>query len=131
MMHISPADAAALRAFRLQVKERLYRFNFVSRVELSPLHYWVETLRCIPHVDGMHGTRCCDACRALLRCMSRAPSAFILFGPVFTISSCVANTNLQEVLAQLEKQERLEKLEETFQNVREDYARLIAKVRWQ
>ncbi|KAL1681188.1 acyl-CoA N-acyltransferase [Schizophyllum commune] len=36
-----------------------------------------------------------------------------------------------EVLAQLEKQERLEKLEETFQNVREDYARLIAKVRWQ
>ena len=38
---------------------------------------------------------------------------------------------LQEVLAQLEKQERLEKLEETFQNVREDYARLIAKVRWQ
>ncbi|KAI5831336.1 histone acetyltransferase type B [Schizophyllum commune Tattone D] len=64
MMHISPADAAALRAFRLQVKERLYRFNF-------------------------------------------------------------------EVLAQLEKQERLEKLEETFQNVREDYARLIAKVRWQ
>ena len=29
MMHISPADAAALRAFRLQVKERLYRFNYV------------------------------------------------------------------------------------------------------
>ncbi|TRM59888.1 acyl-CoA N-acyltransferase [Schizophyllum amplum] len=64
MMHISPADAAATRAFRLQVKERLYRFNF-------------------------------------------------------------------EVLAQLEKEERLAKLEETFQNVREDYSRLLAKVRWQ
>lgn len=131
MMHISPADAAALRAFRLQVKERLYRFNFVSRVELSPFHYWVETLRCLPHVADMCGARCCDACRALLRCMSCAPSGVILPYPAMTISSCAANTNLQEVLAQLEKQERLEKLEETFQNVREDYARLIAKVRWQ
>ncbi len=32
---------------------------------------------------------------------------------------------LQEVLVQLDKQERLEKLEETFQSVCDDYARIL------
>ena len=30
MLHLDPTDIQGLRAFRLQVKERLYRFNFVS-----------------------------------------------------------------------------------------------------
>ncbi|KAJ4475770.1 acyl-CoA N-acyltransferase [Lentinula aciculospora] len=60
-MHLDPLDARGLRAYRLQVKERLYRFNF-------------------------------------------------------------------EVLAQMEKEERLEKLEETFQSVREDYGRILKLV---
>lgn len=30
MLHLDPADMLAEKAFRLQVKERLYRFNFVS-----------------------------------------------------------------------------------------------------
>ena len=34
----------------------------------------------------------------------------------------------QEILAQLEKDERLEKLEETFQSVVEDYRRILALV---
>jgi len=62
MLHLDPADARSARAFRLQVKERIYRLNF-------------------------------------------------------------------EILAQLEKEERLEKLEETFQSVQEDYTRLLAMVR--
>ncbi|KAF7970666.1 hypothetical protein HWV62_23316 [Athelia sp. TMB] len=62
VLHMDPADARAERAFRLQVKERLYRFNY-------------------------------------------------------------------EVLVQLEKEERLEKLEETFQSVREDYSRILAMIR--
>ncbi|KIJ63313.1 hypothetical protein HYDPIDRAFT_29571 [Hydnomerulius pinastri MD-312] len=62
MLHLDPADVRSARAYRLQVKERLYRFNF-------------------------------------------------------------------EVLAQLEKDERLEKLEETFQSVQDDYTRLLAMVR--
>ncbi|KAH7918483.1 histone acetyltransferase type B [Leucogyrophana mollusca] len=62
LMHLDPADVRGARAYRLQVKERLYRFNF-------------------------------------------------------------------EILAQLEKQERLEKLEETFQSVREDYLRILAMVK--
>ncbi|KAF9228710.1 histone acetyltransferase type B catalytic subunit [Gyrodon lividus] len=62
MLHLDPADVRHARAFRLQVKERLYRFNF-------------------------------------------------------------------EILAQLEKEERLQKLEETFQSVCEDYTRLLAMVR--
>ncbi|KAJ3776136.1 acyl-CoA N-acyltransferase [Lentinula raphanica] len=60
-MHLDPLDARGARAYRLQVKERLYRFNF-------------------------------------------------------------------EVLAQMEKEERLEKLEETFQSVREDYDRILKLV---
>ncbi|KAJ7273046.1 histone acetyltransferase type B catalytic subunit [Mycena rebaudengoi] len=59
LLRLDPADGRAMRAYRLQVKERLYRFNF-------------------------------------------------------------------EILAQLDKQERLEKLEETFQSVRQDYMRILA-----
>ncbi|EEB97212.1 hypothetical protein MPER_03516, partial [Moniliophthora perniciosa FA553] len=58
-MRIDPLDQRAMKAYRLQVKERLYRFNF-------------------------------------------------------------------EALMQIEKPERLEKLEETFQNVRQDYERILA-----
>jgi histone acetyltransferase 1 len=36
---------------------------------------------------------------------------------------------LQEILVQLEKEERLEKLEETFQSVREDYSRILGMIR--
>ncbi|KAI0303510.1 acyl-CoA N-acyltransferase [Multifurca ochricompacta] len=61
-LNLNPADARAARAYRLQVKERLYRFNY-------------------------------------------------------------------EALVQLEEKERLEKLEETFQSVREDYQRILAMVR--
>ncbi|EJD53024.1 histone acetyltransferase type B catalytic subunit [Auricularia subglabra TFB-10046 SS5] len=59
---LQPSDEKANRAYRLQVKERIYRFNF-------------------------------------------------------------------EVLLQLDKDERLEKLEETFQNVREDYQRILTLVK--
>jgi len=31
-MHLNPTDARAAKAYRLQVKERLYRFNHVSAV---------------------------------------------------------------------------------------------------
>ncbi|KAJ8589991.1 histone acetyltransferase type B catalytic subunit [Rhizopogon salebrosus TDB-379] len=62
LRHLDPADNRAARAYRLQVKERLYRFNF-------------------------------------------------------------------EILAQLEKEERLEKLEETFQSLRDDYLRILAMVK--
>ncbi|KAG6379181.1 acyl-CoA N-acyltransferase [Boletus reticuloceps] len=61
MLHLDPTDIQGMRAFRLHVKERLYRFNF-------------------------------------------------------------------EILAQMEKEERLQKLEETFQNVQEDYKRLLAMI---
>jgi len=62
LLLLDPSDSAGLRAYRLQVKERLYRFNF-------------------------------------------------------------------EILAQLEKEERHDKLEETFQSVREDYHRILALIR--
>ena len=29
-LHLNPADARGIKAYRLQVKERLYRFNYVS-----------------------------------------------------------------------------------------------------
>ena len=35
LLHLDPSDSAGLRAYRLQVKERLYRFNFVCRVCVS------------------------------------------------------------------------------------------------
>ncbi|KAF8164021.1 histone acetyltransferase type B catalytic subunit [Pholiota molesta] len=59
LLHLDPSDKASMRAYRLQVKERLYRFNF-------------------------------------------------------------------EILAQLEEEEKYEKLEETFQSVKEDYHRILA-----
>ncbi|KAG2041407.1 histone acetyltransferase type B catalytic subunit [Suillus americanus] len=62
LMHLNPTDTQAVRAYRLQVKERLYRFNF-------------------------------------------------------------------EILAQLDKEERLEKLEETFQSLREDYLRILEMIK--
>lgn len=62
LMHLNPTDVQAARAYRLQVKERLYRFNF-------------------------------------------------------------------EILAQLEKEERLEKLEETFQSLRDDYLRILEMIK--
>lgn len=62
LMHLNPTDTQAARAYRLQVKERLYRFNF-------------------------------------------------------------------EILAQLDKEERLEKLEETFQSLREDYLRILEMIK--
>jgi histone acetyltransferase 1 len=37
--------------------------------------------------------------------------------------------NAQEMLVQLEEKERLEKLEETFQSVRQDCQRILAMVR--
>ncbi|KAF9654079.1 histone acetyltransferase type B catalytic subunit [Thelephora ganbajun] len=62
LLNLDPLDAKGFKAFRIQVKERLYRFNY-------------------------------------------------------------------EILVQLEKQERLDKLEETFQNVVEDYRRILAMIR--
>jgi len=61
LRNLDPADVHAAKAFRLQVKERLYRFNY-------------------------------------------------------------------EILMQLEKPERTAKLEETFQNVREDYLRILEMI---
>jgi len=61
LLNLDPLDARAFKAFRLQVKERLYRFNY-------------------------------------------------------------------ELLVQLEKQERLDKLEETFQNVVEGYRGILAMI---
>ncbi|KAF8894728.1 histone acetyltransferase type B catalytic subunit [Infundibulicybe gibba] len=61
LSRLVPNDARAARAYRIQVKERIYRFNY-------------------------------------------------------------------EVLIQLEKQERIDKLEETFQSVREDYLRILAMI---
>jgi len=61
LLNLDPLDARAFKAFRIQVKERLYRFNY-------------------------------------------------------------------EMLAQLEKEERLEKLEETFQNVIEGYRGILAMI---
>jgi histone acetyltransferase 1 len=76
LLHLDPSDKASMRAYRLQVKERLYRFNFVSN------GHFIEPLN--------------------------------------------NNPLLQEILAQLEEEEKYEKLEETFQSVKEDYHRILA-----
>jgi len=34
-LHLNPADARAIKAYRLQVKERLYRFNYEVLVQLE------------------------------------------------------------------------------------------------
>ena len=39
LLHTDEADPRAWRAYRLQVKERLYRFNFVSCPFLCALRY--------------------------------------------------------------------------------------------
>ena len=39
MLHLDPADLRAERAFRLQVKERLYRFNYVRNTCCLSLSY--------------------------------------------------------------------------------------------
>jgi len=61
LLKLDPLDTKAFKTFRIQVKERLYRFNY-------------------------------------------------------------------EILVQLEKQERLDKLEETFENVVGDYRRILAMI---
>ena len=38
LLHLDPSDSAGLRAYRLQVKERLYRFNFVRVTFVVSLH---------------------------------------------------------------------------------------------
>jgi histone acetyltransferase 1 len=79
-LHLDPTDLRAERAFRLQVKERLYRFNYVR-----------------------------NTCYLMLLAI-RLILSILLY---------------QEILVQLEKEERLEKLEETFQSVRGDYSRIL------
>ena len=81
LLNLDPSDARAFKAFRIQVKERLYRFNYVS-----------------------------------------CPSTYRAFRFI--------TLPLQEMLAQLEKQERLDKLEETFQNVIEGYRGILAMIHW-
>ena len=34
LLHLDPSDSAGLKAYRLHVKERLYRFNFVCVIPL-------------------------------------------------------------------------------------------------
>lgn len=80
LRRLDPSDAAALKVYRLQVKERLYRFNFVSNTS--------------------H------------------------FSHSFTMVTCV-RPNSQEILVTIEKEERLEKLEETFQSVVEGYQSIL------
>ena len=93
-LHLNPTDTRAAKAYRLQVKERLYRFNYVSADISNTICIFLRE-RIV--VVTMHGTDC-------LLCM-------------------------QEVLAQLEEKDRLEKLEETFQSVCEDYRRILAMLR--
>jgi histone acetyltransferase 1 len=81
LLRLDPRDEQALKAYRLQVKERIYRFNFVS-----------------PH-------------------LSHSPYT-TNFKP-----------KKKEMLIQLDKKERLEKLEETFQAVCDDYARILGLLR--
>lgn len=46
LMHLNPTDIQAARAYRLQVKERLYRFNFVGLAAsfISPFIDLIEIL---------------------------------------------------------------------------------------
>lgn len=83
LRRLDPTDPALLKAYRLQVKERLYRFNFVS----SFLHVGV--------------------------------------GGISLIGPDQSNAEPQEILVTLEKDERLEKLEETFQSVIEGYQGIL------
>ncbi len=78
LKYMNPEDTRAMRAYRLQVKERIYKFNFV----------------CLPK---------------------------------HLLSLCTINP-LQETLAQLDREERLEKLEETFQSVKEGYQEILSRI---
>lgn len=91
ILHVDEAEPRAARAYRLQVKERLYRFNFVRR------DFTVFALRC----GCRFAERWCVACARVCVCV-------------------------QEVLMQLDKAERQQKLEETFRSVCEDYRRILA-----
>lgn len=79
LLNLDPLDVRAFKAFRIQVKERLYRFNYVGCPSAQPFYF-------------------------------------------------MTSASAQEILVQLEKQERIDKLEETFQNVTEDYRRILAMV---
>lgn len=89
LKHLDPSDTRAVRSYRLQVKERLYKFNYVSR--------------------------------SILRLHAFRPS-------LFWTGNLTVRITLQEVLAQMEKEERIEKLEETFQSVREGYQRILEMI---
>jgi hypothetical protein len=54
-LHLNPADTRSAKAYRLQVKERLYRFNYVS-VRGLYVRGWLSSL------DGPECTG--DACSA-------------------------------------------------------------------
>lgn len=83
LRRLDPTDPALLKAYRLQVKERLYRFNFVSSFLL---------------VGG---------------------------GGIWLVTPNESDVEPQEILVTLEKDERLEKLEETFQSVIEGYQGIL------
>jgi len=55
LLRLDPADSRAARAYRLQVKERLYRFNYVSRTSqpLKSLNGWVY----VGNIDPIGATR--------------------------------------------------------------------------
>ena len=48
LRRLDPNDDASLKAYRLQVKERLYRFNFVSHLS----HFSVVILVCSTEFIG-------------------------------------------------------------------------------
>lgn len=93
-LHLNPTDSRAAKAYRLQVKERLYRFNYVSNSNSIYVHVVPPRATCVRGSIGADWLLC-----------------------------------MQEVLAQLEEKDRLEKLEETFQSVCEDYRRILAMLR--
>ena len=90
LRHINAADARQMRAYRLQMKERLYRFNFV-RVSLPLLSPRLLTVFSRPFSSLLPRSR---------------PLIFVRVS--------------QEVLMQLDKEERQAKLEETFQSRSEE-----------
>ena len=79
LKHMDFVDPQATKQYRLQVKQRLYRFNFVSFL-------------------------CYD------------------------IQLCLCLTVFQESLSQMDQTERQQRLDETFQNVRKDYERILATI---
>ena len=85
LKHMDPSDERSQRAYRLQVKERLYRFNYVR----------------IFYAIGL-----------------------LTSEKVWVLTDCC----LQEILMQLDKQDRQQKLEETFQSVVADYRRILGHV---